>query len=62
MGSKCRLAYIPLGHPAINQGAKNTHSTHRYPAPGPAGGQNQAKIPPSKSLKRRLKRHLPNDL
>ena len=36
------------------------HSTHRYPAPGPAGGQNQAKIPPAKSLKRRLKRYLPN--
>ena len=61
MGSECRLAYIPPRHPAINQGAETRippTDTLRPAQLGPKPGENT----PAKSLKRRLKRHLPNDL
>ena len=43
MGSKCRLAYIPLGHPAINQGAETRippTDTLRPAQLGPKPGEN----------------------
>ena len=62
MGPKCRLVHISLGHPAINQGAKTRIPPTDTLRPAHLGAKTRRKYPPAKSLKRRLKRHLPNNL
>lgn len=45
MGSKCRLAHIPLGHPAINQGAKTRIPPTDTLRPAQLGAKTRRKYP-----------------
>ena len=49
MGPKCRLAHIPLGHPAINQGAKTRIPPTDTLRPAQLGAKTKRKYPPPKA-------------